>query len=114
MLGFRGRCARVLSGTLVCLLAFPLCSPVFPQNAPPPSSPPPQTEPEKPQPPPEQAQEPLPPDEDQEPATGVVVAGATLKGRITGPDRSTPLAGARVHAVGKDGRVVTSAPADSK
>jgi hypothetical protein len=44
----------------------------------------------------------------------VAVAGATLKGKVTGPDRSTPLVGARVHAIGKDGRLVTSAPTDAK
>ncbi len=113
MSGSRRGCARVLSGLLACLLAFPLSGTVFAQNAPPPASPPPQTEPEKPQAPPEGAE--LPPDEDDAPPQGsAAVAGATLKGKVTGPDRKTPLEGARVHAIAKDGRVVTSAPADAK
>ena len=96
------------------MLAFQLSGTVFAQNAPSPPGPPPQA-PEKPQTSPEPAsQEQLPPDEDQETATGVAVAGATLKGKVTGSDRSTPLPGARVHAISKNGRLVTSAPADAK
>ncbi len=103
----------MLSGLLACLLAFPLSGTVFAQNAPPPPSPPPQTEPEKAQVPPEG--EAIPPDEDEAPPPGkVAVAGAALKGKVTAADRKTPLAGARVHAIAKDGRVVTSMPTDAK
>ncbi|HEU5182646.1 MAG TPA: carboxypeptidase-like regulatory domain-containing protein [Candidatus Polarisedimenticolia bacterium] len=102
----------MLSGLLACLLAFPLSGTVFAQNAPPPPSPPPQTEPEKAQAPPEPEGD-LPPDETEAPAPSVIV-GATLKGKVTGTDRKTPLEGARVHAIAKDGRVVTSSPTDAK
>lgn len=112
MFGSWGRCARVLSGVLVCLLAFPLSGTAFPQNAPPPANPPPQTEPEKSPTPPEEV--PADPDEEAPTAGNAAGAGATLKGKVTGADRKTPLAGARVHAIGKDGRVVTSAPTDAK
>jgi len=101
----------VLSGLLACLIAFPLAGTVSAQNAPPPASPPPQNEPEKVQAPPEGPE--LPPDEDEAPAEAPV-AGATLKGKVTSADRKTPLEGARVHAIAKDGRVVTSAPTDAK
>jgi hypothetical protein len=103
----------VLCGALVCLLAFPFSGAAFPQNAPPPANPPPQGEPEKLQAPPEEPE--VPPDEDEAPPAGSAeVAGATLKGKITRADRKTPLEGARVHAIGKDGHVVTSAPTDAK
>jgi len=42
------------------------------------------------------------------------VKGATLKGRVIGADRRTPLPAAVVHAVGSDGAVVSSQPADAK
>ena len=102
----------MLSAVLVCLLAFPFSGTAFPQNAPPPANPPPQAEPEKPQPPPEDSE--IPPDVDEAPPAESAAAGAALKGKVTGPDRKTPLEGARVHAIAKDGRVVTSAPTDAK
>jgi hypothetical protein len=40
--------------------------------------------------------------------------GATLKGRVIGADRRTPLPAAVVHAVTPDGTVVSSVPADEK
>ena len=41
-------------------------------------------------------------------------AGATLKGRVLGTDRKTPLPAAVVHAVAADGKVVSSQPADAR
>ncbi|HEV8376443.1 MAG TPA: carboxypeptidase-like regulatory domain-containing protein [Candidatus Polarisedimenticolia bacterium] len=40
--------------------------------------------------------------------------GARLEGKLTGSDRKTPLPGARLHAVSKDGKVFSSAPADAR
>ena len=40
--------------------------------------------------------------------------GATLKGRVLGADRKSPLPAAVVHAVASDGSVVSSAPTDAR
>ena len=115
---------RVLCLALTLCVALNPPGPIFPQDAPPPQPPPdaPATQPGagEEQPPsagekapaaeevtvPEEAEPPEPPP----PAK----AGATLKGKLTGPDRKSPESGARVHAIAKDGRVFTSAPADAK
>jgi carboxypeptidase family protein len=41
-------------------------------------------------------------------------AGATLHGKVTASDRKTPIPGAQVHAIAKDGKVYSSPPADGK
>jgi hypothetical protein len=92
-----------------------------------PQQPPPQPPPEAPAPAPAQAQ---PKDEktpqtiqaepegeaapESQEAKEPVPKGATLKGKVTGSDRSTPVAGARVHAIAKDQKVYSSGPADAK
>ena len=48
------------------------------------------------------------------PAPAPATKGATLKGRVLGADRKTPLPAAVVHAVASDGSVVSSAPASAK
>lgn len=85
--------------------------------------PPPQQEPEKPPPPPEKppAPEAAPPPKEQKPeaekptsAPKGAPARAMLEGKLMGSDRKTPLEGARLHAVSKDGKVFSSAPADAR
>jgi hypothetical protein len=87
--------------------------------------PPPQQEPEKPPPPAEKPPEPeaAPPPKEQKPegekpsspkAPKGVPAGAMLEGKLIGSDRKTPLQGARLHAVSKDNKVFSSAPADAR
>jgi len=66
---------------------------------PPPPAPAPQTSPQK---------APSGEEKKESPAR----AGATLKGRLLGADRKTPLPAAVVHAIATDGKVVSSIPAD--
>jgi carboxypeptidase family protein len=89
-----------------------------PPQQPPPSTPPSQTPPT--QTPPAQ---PAPQTTPQEPAAAQnapesqeahAVKGASLKGRIFGIDRKTPLAGAVVHAIPTQGEVKSSQPSDAK
>ena len=68
---------------------------------PPPPAPAPQTSPEK-----------APSGEEKKESPSR--ADATLKGRVLGADRKTPLPAAVVHAVSTDGTVVSSPPADVK
>jgi hypothetical protein len=86
-----------------------------------PEKPPPQQEPEKPPPPPpENPPEPeaVPPSQEKKPEAQKPAppkeapSGAKLEGKLMGSDRKTPLEGARLHAVSKDGKVFSSAPAD--
>jgi hypothetical protein len=99
--------------------------PAFSQEPPP--SPPPQNQPSPPTQPP--AKDPQTPPADKTEGTeseatpaeseaavpkAPTPAGATLHGRVTASDRKTPIPGAKVHAIGKDGSVYSSPPADGK
>ena len=112
-----------VSTRFVCL-ASALCVvlnatlPAYPQE---PSPPPPQSAP-APQPPPVKQEKPPATGAEQPAADETEAAnpkqpapyGATLKGKLTTSDRSTPLSGARVHVIAKDRTVFTSSPADDK
>ena len=77
-------------------------TPKAPQ-APPPAAAEPQTQTTPEQPPPAEAKAEAPEPE-----------AATLKGRVVGADRKSPMPGAVVHAVGPDETVVSSSPAVAK
>ncbi|MCI0658060.1 MAG: carboxypeptidase-like regulatory domain-containing protein [Acidobacteria bacterium] len=86
-----------------------------PQNAPPPQTQPPVQDQELP------APADKPEDPEATPAESEAAApkapapkGATLHGRVTTSDRKTPIPGAQVHAIAKDGNVYSSPPADGK
>jgi len=84
--------------------------------------PPPQPEPEKPPPQPGSPPEPevAPPPKEQMPEAEKPApekegpSAAKLEGRLMGSDRKTPLEGARLHAVSRDGKVFSSSPADAR
>lgn len=101
--------------------------PAFAQ-APPPSPPPENAPPAQTQQPPVQNQQPPPatanpagdeantpaPDTEEEATKAPAPKGASLHGKISAADRKTPIPGARVHAIAKNGTVLSSPSADSK
>ena len=102
-------CRALSTGLVLCLtLGFP--HPVFSQSAAPPPQAGPSTQPQKKGEQPTSTHPAPQTTETRAPAP----AGATLKGKLTGTDRKSPLAGAQVHAISKNGKVISSAPADSK
>jgi len=117
----------LVSTRLACLatafsLFLNLPSVAYPQEPPqPPPSAPAPAPPPKDEKPPQSGQQTGPEGQGNEGAPASeqegkppVPNGATLKGKLTGSDRSTPLPGARVHAIAPDKTVYSSAPADSK
>src|SRR5262245_34904250 len=116
MLRHLGVTARLLCLSSAICIALQTPLPAFSQE-PPPSAPPPQTQsPEKQQPaaekPPGDESEAAP--DESEAAEAPAPKGATLHGKITAVDRKSPIPGAQVHAIAKDGSVVSSPPADNK
>jgi len=116
MRGSRPRFFRILSLFLAVFVAIGGPAwPQEPQSAP--ASPPEATqkEPEQPPPPaPAPQTSPQMAPSGEEKIESPVPAGATLKGRVLGTDRRTPVPTAVVHAVATDGKVVSSIPADAK
>ena len=99
----------------LCLALHP-AMPALAQEPPPQGAPPaqaPANPPEKDEPATATSPE-TPAEEEAEAPTAPVVAGATLKGKLVSSDRKTPLPGAKVHAVAKNGTVYSSEPADAK
>ena len=122
MLRHVGVSARLLCMASAVWVALQAPVPAFsqepPPSPPPQSGPPPQTQPPGKEPPPP-ADEPEGNESeatptDSEAAAPKAIAGATLHGKVTAADRKTPIPGAQVHAIAKDGSVYSSPPADGK
>ena len=126
MLRHLGVSARLLCMASAVWVALQAPAPAFsqqpPPSPPPQNEPPPQTQPPaKDQPPPPSADKPEGSESEATPAESEAVppkaptpAGATLHGKVTASDRKTPIPGAKVHAIAKDGTVYSSPPADGK
>ena len=123
MLRHLGVTARLLCLASAVCVALQTPVPAFSQEPPPsppaPSAPPPQTQsPEKQQPaaekPPGDESEAAPDESEAAASEAPAPKGATLHGKITAVDRKSPIPDAQVHAIAKDGSVVSSPPADNK
>lgn len=116
MRGSRPRFCKILS--LVLAVFFATGLPAWPQETQSAPASPPAAAEKAPQQPPPPA--PAPQTAPQTAASGEekmespAPAGATLKGRVLGTDRRTPVPAAVVHAVATDGKVFSSIPSDVK